>query len=167
MCSSGNVVYHQRPIYVCQVRESSINTTIDYTFRSLKLSSEKTSNCLESRYAIQSVLLSRSDDLVEILMLGTSLGFLQLYTATGVLMHRQRVHNTSITNITLRARHQGLDSDDTSEEIAIGFQGGLARGHTLEVTFRKLLKWALPKLAGEYSQNYDITEGSHFLSKAL
>lgn len=70
---------------------------------------------------------------VELLLLGTSSGFVQLCDHRGQQISRQRVHKSACTNITLKAAYQGLDPDDSSEDLVVGFRDAVARLHALEV----------------------------------
>ena len=75
----------------------------------------------------------RLDEGAQILIIGTSKGYVQLHSGSGTQITRQRIHTTSITNISIRGSHQGLAADDRSEEVAVGFKGGVARLLAVEV----------------------------------
>ena len=65
------------------------------------------------------------------LLVGTSSGHLLLLSEDGDLLHRQRVHTTALTAITLRAAGPG--AHDASEDVTLCFEDAVARFTSLEV----------------------------------
>ncbi|KAL3159591.1 hypothetical protein ABBQ38_010003 [Trebouxia sp. C0009 RCD-2024] len=67
------------------------------------------------------------------LLLGTSLGYLQLHAEDGQLLHRQRLHTTSAQAISVRVAGMGLKPDDGSEDVSITFSDSIVRLSSLSI----------------------------------
>ena len=65
------------------------------------------------------------------ILVGTSSGCLLVLSEDGDLLHRQRLHATAVTAITLRAA--GQHAHDFSEDATICFEDAVARISSLEV----------------------------------
>ncbi len=77
----------------------------------------------------QSIHICRCDE--SYIVVGTSSGCLLLLTEDGDLLHRQRMHATAVTAITLRAA--GQHAHDSSEDATVCCEDAVARISSLEV----------------------------------
>lgn len=67
------------------------------------------------------------------LLIGTSTGHLQIHTDEGALLHRQRLHTSPVTAISLRTAGMQISSDDTSEDATVCFEDAVACVSSIEV----------------------------------
>lgn len=69
------------------------------------------------------------------LLVGTSDGHLQLHAgATGVLLHRQRLHGSACLALRPRVAGAGLCPEDAAEDVTAVFRDALARVSALEAS---------------------------------
>ena len=79
---------------------------------------------------LHSELLALEDSLI---LVGTSLGFLQLHTVDGSLLYRQELHHSAVMSIEVRGKGYSIDPDDSSEDVTIMFENAVCRLSMVEI----------------------------------
>ena len=102
------------------------------------------------------------------LLLGTSLGYLQLHNATGPLLHRQRMHSTSCCSIRVRNQGQGVDAEDRAEDVTVCFSNAVVRMNAVDVSFSLSTVISTPCHCSPLSKQWDSVQSlSNYLIAVL
>lgn len=67
------------------------------------------------------------------LAVGTSVGFIQLHSPEGNLLHRQELHDTEVTSIFMRGSGSGVDPDDAGEDVTVTFSNAVVVLHAYDI----------------------------------
>eukprot|EP00878_Enallax_costatus_P010851 GHUV01011331.1.p1 GENE.GHUV01011331.1~~GHUV01011331.1.p1 ORF type:complete len:530 (+),score=153.20 GHUV01011331.1:98-1687(+) len=95
----------------------------------------------------------------DVLLSGTVDGHLQIHTASGQLLLRQRLMSSAVLDIIVRPYCSGLRSSDASEEVCITFSNALIRINTLDL--RSLIRMLQYTQHGNYSAAATVPPLAH------
>lgn len=96
------------------------------------------------------------DDDIRVLAVGTSCGYLMIFSTHGRLIHRQIVNHGKILKIRVRGIKQDLTQDTSSEEVCIVMPGVVARFDGSDIK-SLLQKWFQESRSQFWDQDYNDT----------
>uniref|UniRef100_A0A7N0TDT1 Rab3-GAP regulatory subunit N-terminal domain-containing protein n=1 Tax=Kalanchoe fedtschenkoi TaxID=63787 RepID=A0A7N0TDT1_KALFE len=114
---------------------------------------------IEAEYISAIEWLVFGDD-VRGLAIGTSSGYLMVYSLEGRLIHRQRIYFARIIKLRVRGTKRDLQHDTSSEEVCVVLPGVIARFDGSDI--QKLLQWSIRENQSQFwDQNQSEPVGTH------